>query len=201
MKKRSIVEKPKAEKEFLFHSNDEASTWFRKVELYSKTAASIVELFRVNQTQHKEVEKLLEEECRRLETVNAINHSSEVKDALLKREAISGVGIPETSLALFHSRTPEVKKPVFTIVRLMEPIQRQAMDGSVIEMDTVLLQLAPEELPMESIEIMSYISSLIIESNESIVLFSESNQESIGLYLANKMKSYVEKQLGFKGDD
>jgi mannitol operon transcriptional antiterminator len=137
----------------------------------------------------------------RLEKLNAISQSSEVKEALLKREAISGVGIPETSLALFHTRTPEVKKSVFTIGRLMEPIQRKAMDGSLIEMDTVLLQLAPEDSPAESIEIMSYISSLIIESNESIALFSESNQESIGLYLANKMKSYVEKLLGFKGDD
>ncbi|MFK3961696.1 BglG family transcription antiterminator [Guptibacillus hwajinpoensis] len=201
MRKRTTVEKPKSDKESLFFSSDEASTWFRKAELYTTTAASVVELFRVNQSEHKEVEKLLAEECMRLETLDAISHSSEVKEALLKRETISGVGIPETSLALFHTRTPEVKKPVFTIVRLMEPVQRKAMDGSFIEMDTVLLQLAPEDSPIESIEIMSYISSLIIESNESIALFSGSNQESIGLYLANKMKSHVEKQLGFKGDD
>ncbi|WP_159780861.1 PRD domain-containing protein [Bacillus sp. N1-1] len=201
MKKRSTVEKPKKEKESLFISNDEANIWFRKAALYSTTISSVLELFRVNQSEHKKVEKLLEEECMRLEKLNAISQSSEVKEALLKREAISGVGIPETSLALFHTRTPEVKKSVFTIGRLMEPIQRKAMDGSLIEMDTVLLQLAPEDSPAESIEIMSYISSLIIESNESIALFSESNQESIGLYLANKMKSYVEKLLGFKGDD
>jgi mannitol operon transcriptional antiterminator len=201
MKKRSTVEKPKKDKESLFISNDEANIWFRKAGIYSTTISSVLELFRVNQSEQKEVEKLLEEECMRLEKLNAITHSPEVKDALLKRESISGVGIPETSLALFHTRTPEVKKSVFTIGRLMEPIQRKAMDGSLIEMDTVLLQLAPEDSPVESIEIMSYISSLIIESNESIALFSESNQESIGLYLANKMKSYVEKLLGFKGDD
>ena len=201
MKRRSTVEKPKKDKESLFISNDEANIWFRKAGIYSTTVSSVIELFRVNQSEHKEVEKLLEEECMRLEKLNAISHSPEVKDALLKRETISGVGIPETSLALFHTRTPEVKKPVFTIGRLMEPIQRKAMDGSLIEIDTVLLQLAPEDSPVESIEIMSYISSLIIESNESIALFSESNQESIGLYLANKMKTYVEKLLGFKGDD
>ncbi|PFG02734.1 BglG family transcription antiterminator [Bacillus sp. es.036] len=201
MKKRSTVEKPKKDKESLFISKDEANIWFRKAGIYSTTVSSVIELFRVNQSEHKEVEKLLEEECMRLEKLNAISHSLEVKEELLKREAISGVGIPETSLALFHTRTPEVKKPVFTIGRLMAPIQRKAMDGSLIEIDTVLLQLAPEDSPVESIEIMSYISSLIIESNESIALFSESNQESIGLYLANKMKSYVEKLLGFKGDD
>ncbi|MYL66027.1 PRD domain-containing protein [Bacillus hwajinpoensis] len=201
MKKRSTVEKPKKDKESLFISNDEANIWFSKAGIYSTTVSSVLELFRVNQSEHKKVEKLLEEECMRLEKLNAISHSSEVKGALLKREAISGVGIPETSLALFHTRTPEVKKSVFTIGRLMEPIQRKAMDGSLIEIDTVLLQLAPEDSPVESTEIMSYISSLIIESNESIALFSESNQESIGLYLANKMKSYVEKLLGFKGDD
>ncbi|WP_224599455.1 BglG family transcription antiterminator [Bacillus sp. RAR_GA_16] len=201
MKKRSAVDKPKREKQSLFHSNDEANIWFRRAGIYSTTVSSVIDLFRVKQSEHNEVETLLDAECQRLETLHAINDSSEVKEALLKRETISGVGIPETSLALFHTKAPGVKKPVFTISRLMEPIQRKAMDGSLIDMDTVLLQLAPEDSPIESIEIMSYISSLIIESDESIALFSESNQESIGLYLANKMKSYVEKQLKFKGDD
>ncbi|WP_347552689.1 BglG family transcription antiterminator [Pseudalkalibacillus hwajinpoensis] len=205
LQKKSITKKKRSdlsqkEVNFSFHTKNEANSWFRKAELYSKIATSIMQHFRVSQSEYTNVPALLEQECIRLEKADTITDPSSITRALLKREEISGIGLPDTSLALFHTRAPEIVQPVFTIARLMEPVNRRAMDGSFIEMDTILLQLAPEESSSETIEIMSFISSLIIESKESIALFSESDQGTIEVYLANKIKNYIEKQLGFKGE-
>ncbi|WP_205665336.1 BglG family transcription antiterminator [Pseudalkalibacillus hwajinpoensis] len=182
-------------------TKDQSISWFRKAELYSKAASAILKQFRIFESTNLNVESLLEQECERLERDEVLLDSSHIVTALLEREERSGVGIPGTSLALFHTRAVGVINPVFTIVRLMKPINRKAMDGSSIEMDTILLQLAAEESSSEAIEIMSFISTLIIESEQTIALFSESDQETIELYLANKIKNHVEKQLEIKGDD
>ncbi|MDP4553219.1 BglG family transcription antiterminator [Alkalihalobacillus macyae] len=198
-KRKVLVEKQKETSSY--STKDQAISWFTKAESYSKAASSILKGFRVVETSNSNVETLLEQECKRLEREGILSHSSHIVTALLEREERSAIGIPGTSLALFHTRASGITTPMFTIVRLIEPIKRKAMDDSFIEMDTILLQLAAEDSSSEDIEIMSFISSLIIESKQSIALFSESNQETIEVYLANKMKNHIEKQLHIKGDD
>ncbi|MGG4201595.1 hypothetical protein [Peribacillus frigoritolerans] len=46
-------------------------------------------------------------------------------------------------------------------------------------MKNLLLMLAPEELSVKQQEIVSLISSSLIESNESIMIFSSSDEEMI----------------------
>ncbi|WP_394176026.1 BglG family transcription antiterminator [Guptibacillus hwajinpoensis] len=198
-KRKVLVEKQKETSSY--STKDQAISWFTKAESYSKASSSILKGFRVVETSNLNVETLLEQECKRLETDGVLSQPSHIVTALLEREKRSAIGIPGTSLALFHTRASGITTPVFTIVRLIEPIKRKAMDDSFIEMDTILLQLAAEESSSEDIEVMSFISSLIIESKQSIALFSESDQETIEVYLANKIKNYVEKQLQIKGDD
>ena len=48
-----------------------------------------------------------------------------------------------------------------------------------MSMKNLLLMLAPEELSVKQQEIVSLISSSLIESNESIMIFSSSDEEMI----------------------
>lgn len=118
-----------------------------------------------------------------------------VVNALLKREQIGGLGIPGTSLALFHTRSAFVPSPAFTIYTLGQPIQVQAMDNSLIEADSILLLLSPEQSSSRILDVLSYISSLVIDSDDSISLFQSKNYEWIAAYLATQFNTYFHEKI------
>ena len=97
-----------------------------------------------------------------------------VADALFEREAIGGIGIPGTKLALFHTRHEHVQKPSFTIHSL-GPSLLKAMDGTDIEVGIITIIVSPS-LSEPGLEVLSLISTLIIENEQSIELF-ETDEE------------------------
>lgn len=188
------------EKESSFESVHQAIDWFTRSAAYNETASSIMKHFALTDEQGKNIEELLEKECIRLEKGTSMTSPKAVKEALLKREELGGVGIPESSLALFHTRTHDIHKPTFSILRLQKPVKRKAMDGEEIDIDTILLQLAPENATTEQIEIMSFISTVIIETNETITLFEEESEERILVFLAEKLRGFITEKLSIKGE-
>ncbi len=138
---------------------------------------------------------ILRQACTDLYENQVITDVTEVVQALLEREAIGGLGIPNTSLALFHARSSYVQLPSFTIYSLAEPIEVRAMDNSLIETEHVLILLSPEQASDKMLEALSYISSLLIESDESIVVFQSRNEEWIAEYLTVKFDNYFEEKI------
>ncbi len=188
-------------KESAFQSGREAVSWFTQTASYSEAAASIMDHFLLTQAKSDQLEDLLINECSRLQKGNTITSSASVTEAVLKREELGGVGIPESSLALFHARTKEVLKPTFSMIRLESPVKRSAMDGTEIDMKTILLQLAPEEATLEQIEVMSFISTIIIETGETLALFEQEDEERIKLFLAERLKGFITEKLKSKGEN
>ncbi|WP_377889927.1 BglG family transcription antiterminator [Alkalihalobacillus sp. R86527] len=188
------------EKESSFQSGHQAADWFTRSAAYSETASSIMKHLTLTEGDEEDIVALLKKECSRLEKGNTITSSDAVTEALLKREELGGVGIPESSLALFHTRTPAILQPTFSIIRLQKPVKRKAMDETEIDMDTILLQLAPEEATSEQIEIMSFISTVVIETSETITLFEEENEERIQIFLAEKLREFITDKLSIKGE-
>lgn len=90
-----------------------------------------------------------------------------------------GLGIPGTGMGLFHTRHKNVKELIFQVAHLEEYRLVKGMDGNDVHMKNLLLMLAPEELSVKQQEIVSLISSSLIESNESIMIFSSSDEEMI----------------------
>lgn len=138
---------------------------------------------------------ILRKACTDLYEKQVITDVTEVVQALLEREAIGGLGIPNTSLALFHTRSPYVQCPSFTIYSLGEPIEVRAMDDSDIEAEHILVLLSPEQASGKMLELLSYISSLLIESDESIAVFQARNEEWITKYLTVKFDKYFEEKI------
>ncbi|KKI89202.1 hypothetical protein WQ54_26900 [Bacillus sp. SA1-12] len=108
-----------------------------------------------------------------------ITDRAELVKALLYREQIGGLAIPGTKLALFHTRSAVITQPSFHTIDLQTPMTLKAMDNEMITVSRILLLLAPEQAPPEQLELMSFISASIIESQASIEMFETASKNSL----------------------
>ncbi|MFC6604646.1 BglG family transcription antiterminator [Ectobacillus funiculus] len=163
---------------------------------YIEIITTILDGFAVKEVRNSLlIDELLVEICTDLYKKDVITNVMAVVNALLKREQIGGLGIPGTSLALFHTRSAFVPSPAFAIYTLDQPTQIQAMDHSLIEADSILLLLSPEQSSSRILDVLSYISSLVIDSDDSISLFQSKNYEWIAAYLATQFNTYFHEKI------
>lgn len=137
----------------------------------------------------------LEEACFFLCNEGVIRDHQKVVHALLEREKHGGLGIPGTRLALFHARSDQVIHPSFTIFRLEKPFFVKAMDQSDVQADILLLLLAPRNYSSQGLEVMSYISSILIENEDSIALFESADARSISALLSARFEQFFHEKI------
>lgn len=121
-----------------------------------------------------------------------LTNPEDVLQSLREREQKGGLGIPETNMALFHTRSQKVRKLIFQIAHLPDPCMVKGMDGKEVAMKNLLLMLAPDELSRREQEIVSLISTNIIETEEAILLFSSANEEMIFKKLESIFTEYLQ---------
>ncbi|MEZ0482182.1 BglG family transcription antiterminator [Planococcus sp. SSTMD024] len=114
---------------------------------------------------------------------------------LKDRETKGGLGIPGTNMALFHCRDESVGHLLFQVVHLDTPSAVKGMDGRDVHMTNVLLMLTPVELSEREQEIMSLISSSLIESEAAMMIFSSSNEGVIRGKLEELFYEYLQNNL------
>ncbi|MCM3094199.1 MULTISPECIES: BglG family transcription antiterminator [unclassified Cytobacillus] len=124
-------------------------------------------------------EQILAKMVKNAEGDHLLINPEDVLQSLRGREQKGGLGIPETNMALFHARNPNVRTLIFQIAHLPEPCLVKGMDGKEVVMKNLLLMLAPDELSRREQEILSLISTNIIETEEAILLFSSANEDMI----------------------
>ncbi|MET3698442.1 BglG family transcriptional antiterminator [Bacillus oleivorans] len=167
----------------------------QKIKNYSAAIYEILSSFGVYHLEADSVEGALNQVCDSLYMQNAISHIPKVIEDLLRREHIGGLGIPGTSLALYHTKSEYVQVPCFTVCRLNHPISVRSMDGSQIEMNSLLLLLSPKEADEESLEILSSISSLIIRDERSIKMFQLSQEDELADFLGAELKAIYQEKV------
>ncbi|KAA6449604.1 BglG family transcription antiterminator [Bacillus swezeyi] len=141
----------------------------RKINHYAAVIQDILSHFAVEVLETEgSHENTVRRICRMLEEQGLITDARQMAEGLLKRETQGGLGIPGTSLALFHLKSEAAALPLFKTVDLTKPYEIRGMDGNVMKMSRMLIMLAPDDLSPEGSEILSLISSSIIESDESI---------------------------------
>ncbi|MBA4495239.1 BglG family transcription antiterminator [Paenactinomyces guangxiensis] len=171
----------------------ESNHFMQEIESVKKISTSIFLLlnnFVVKERSASSIEKLLQKACEELEDKGLIKEADNVKNRLLEREKTGGLGIPGTSLALYHTKSDDVLSPSFTVYRLHDHLKTCGMDGSAMEITTILLMLCPEKADDETLEILSYISTLIIRDQESIRLFEQDDHRSVMNYLTRQLKEF-----------
>lgn len=174
----------------------EVASRLSSIQKYTTAIVNILEGFTVVKIEEVDtIAEALSDACNYLYGAMIIKDAKQVEKQLLERETIGGLGIPDTSLALYHTRSSNCLVPSFTIYRLSSPIAVKAMDNTVTEMKTILLMLSPEKVTDESLDVLSYISSLIIQNDESIKMFESSNQEDLFSYLSTHLEKLFEEKL------
>ncbi|MGG1247285.1 BglG family transcription antiterminator [Bacillus spizizenii] len=98
---------------------------------------------------------------------------------LAEREKQGGLGIPGTNMALYHLKNDEIVLPFFKIYDLSTSYEVNGMDGNTLSMTRTLVMMAPVSLSAEGSEILSAISSAIIESRESMAGFQEEGEQEL----------------------
>ncbi|WHY86565.1 PRD domain-containing protein [Neobacillus novalis] len=153
---------------------------------------SVLNNFCVYRMPHLKGHNLILEEMVKLAEKNGLLiDSSDVLEAIEARERKGGLGIPNTGLALFHCRNKNVHELIFQASHLEQPILVKGMDGKNMYMKNVLLMLAPEELSIREQEIVSLISTSLIENHAAILIFSSANEEMIRTKLESVFLDYL----------
>ncbi|MGG0481362.1 BglG family transcription antiterminator [Priestia megaterium] len=130
-----------------------------------------------------------------IEEENLITNAKSVIYQLKHRETKGGLGIPQTNMALFHCREHHVKELIFQVSHLERPCTVKGMDGKPMQVHNLLLMLAPEELSEKQQEILSLISTSLIEDHEATLIFSSSNEETIRKKLESTFHEYLRNNL------
>lgn len=158
---------------------------------------SIIDNFRFYRMEQWDTqEDILENMLLKAEAENLLTNRAHVLNSLREREKKGGLGIPETNIALFHARNEHVRELIFQIAHLPDPCLVKGMDGNEVLMKNLLLMLAPAELTQRQQEILSLISTNIIDSDEAILVFSSANEEMIYKKLESIFAEYL--QSNFK---
>lgn len=166
------------------------------VRLYADTIAEILGGFELTTVRsYEKTIEILQDAVKKLFEKQTITNQDAVVEAIEKREKLGGLGIPGTAMALFHTRSAEVAKPSFTIYYSVEPIEVAGMDQSTVEMKSLILMLSPEDASEKVLEVLSYISSLLIESEENTAIFQSNDQERVLSLLTMKLDQFFTEKL------
>jgi mannitol operon transcriptional antiterminator len=160
-----------------------------KIQRYSTAISQLlIEFYMLGITERLSVKEALKVLVKPLAEKGFVSEMNGVIQALIEREKIAGLGIPGTSLALYHTKSDLVNEISFTMARLLQPITVVGMDGFEVVINTILLMLSPLDTTDESLEVLSGISSLIIRDEQSINVFQNGSENEILDLMAKECK-------------
>ncbi|WP_232225534.1 BglG family transcription antiterminator [Oceanobacillus manasiensis] len=166
----------------------------RKVEVYSRVMLQILDHFSVKKiTNERTTKDMLHIVCTELAQEGLLSEPDYVFQKLVEREKLSGLGIPDTTLGLYHTRSNGVNRPSFTIHHLEHAVTIKGMDDQEMQMTTILLMLAPEAAEQETLEVMSLLSGLIIQGRERIQLFESGEEAAIKQLFIEEFQNLLHK--------
>jgi len=173
----------------------------QNINIYSETVWQIINTFETfSLSSDLNHTSFIKEVCDILLGKELILYSEPVTQKLYQREKLGGLGIPGTELALYHCRSESVPKPLFVTAKLPDSILLNSMKGSDQLVSRILILLAPIELHDTELDVLSLISSTIIDNDETIQIFtSGSDQEIIQTLMSEfeeALKQIINKNQG-----
>jgi mannitol operon transcriptional antiterminator len=133
--------------------------------------------------------------CDSLAALGVVVEAERLKDALLSRMERGGIGIPGTTLALFHARGDMVVRPSFSVHEFDEPLTLEGMDGAMMRVRRSLLMVAPLELSPIALEAISEISLAMVERPAEREVFEEGSEARIVADLDGIFARYLQNKL------
>ncbi|MFT8318029.1 MAG: transcription antiterminator [Sporolactobacillus sp.] len=139
----------------------------------------------------KSVTELLQRTMQLASRKAMIGDPERIVGKLLKRQQVAGLAIPETNMALFHCLDESVDHISFLIAHTGTAFKLRGMDGKSQMTTNFLILLAPSPMdPLEQ-EIISTVSSALVEDQESILIFASANEKIIRTKLENNFFQFL----------
>ncbi len=117
-----------------------------------------------------------------------LGQREEIVEQLIQREKYGSQVIPDSKLALFHTRSEQVRKPVISLFRLNAPLVLGADESA--EVRQIFLMLAPQALSRPSLEVLSEVSAMLLLP-EMIRLLEEEDADTIKDFLSQQLEAFV----------
>ena len=133
--------------------------------------------------------------CGSLAGRGLVSEPGPLEAALLSRLELGGVGIPATTLALFHAREASVVRPAFSVHEFDEPLEIEGMDGATMRASRILLMIAPLNLSAIALEAISEISVAMVEQPEAREVFESGSDDQIVTGLQSIFANYLQDKL------
>ncbi|KHD86729.1 hypothetical protein NG54_01310 [Heyndrickxia ginsengihumi] len=185
------VKKPKQNK-----SNVSLQEFMNDLEISQKCIRTLLRNFSVyrekDSSTYEDCMKAMILECAKQGFVTDVEG---VYHQLLHRESKGGLGIPNTHLAFYHCRHEGIQEMVFHIAHLKNPYKVKGMDGKQMDIHNLLLLLAPESLNQLELEIISIVSTTIVEDRESLMIFSSANESMIRSKLEKTFLNFLQNKF------
>lgn len=188
--------KAKKEQQPSKKEHKEVVSMLRKMQKSLTSTVSLLEHFRIYQ--HDPSLPLWESVSTvilQLKDQGLVTNEYEVTRSLKERANLSGLGIPNTNLALFHARNDHVLTPIFVVLELSQPVDVSAMDGNHIEMKRILIMLGSTSMTEDETKILSAISAMIVDNDESTSLFNNGSEEVLSNFISEKLLKFYENYL------
>jgi mannitol operon transcriptional antiterminator len=133
--------------------------------------------------------------CESLAGRGLISEPERLEADLLARMELGGIGIPGTTLALFHARGDTVVRPSFSVHDFDEPLELEGMDGAMMRVRRSLLMVAPPELSPVALEAISEISVAMVERPAEREVFEEGSEAQVIALLNGIFARYLQRKL------
>ncbi|MFZ4452784.1 BglG family transcription antiterminator [Salibacterium aidingense] len=166
------------------------------IQRYSGIIVTLLERFQVLPlAEDADAYQVLRSAGIQIKKAGLLNDAEAAAQGLWTRYERGGVALPKSRLALFHSRTKEVKSPCFYIQPLARSIPLLAMDSTSTDVEHFLILLAPEEDPAETYEVLSAISEQLIADDEAIEVFASADEKRIKAHMGSAFREWLKEKL------
>jgi mannitol operon transcriptional antiterminator len=133
--------------------------------------------------------------CESLAGRGLVSEPERLEAGLLARMELGGIGIPGTTLALFHARGDTVVRPSFSVHDFDEPLELEGMDSAVMQVRRSLLMVAPPELSPVALEAISEISVAMVEQPAEREVFEVGSEAQVIALLNGIFARYLQHKL------
>jgi mannitol operon transcriptional antiterminator len=133
--------------------------------------------------------------CGSLAARGLVSNPGSLEASLLARMELGGIGIPGTTLALFHARDATVVRPAFSLHDFDEPLEIEGMDGAMMQVRRTLLMVAPLDISTVALEAISEISVAMVEQPAERETFEDGSEAQVVAVLQNIFARYLHDKL------
>ncbi|KRE47870.1 hypothetical protein ASG81_08130 [Paenibacillus sp. Soil522] len=123
------------------------------------------------------------------------SNSGKIAEQLLAREQQGSLIIPDTRLALIHTRSEWIEEPLLALYRYDRPLQLSE-DGESEAMQ-VLMMLGPLKLDSYTLELLSEISAMLLLP-DLLELLAHEQAASIKLFISKMLELYIKTKLDWR---